>query len=167
VPVRYWDTAEWKTPAAGADGWYRTGDLGRIDEDGRLFVSGRLKEVVNRGGLKVSCAEVEMVLALHPSVAECAVVPAPDPVLGEAICACVVVVQQAASPAPTLDAVREFLGAHLSRQKLPDQLCVLPSLPRTPLGKLDRRALIAAVAEERLTRETLSREQRRVDQTQG
>ena len=151
TPVRYWDTS-----CAGADGWYRTGDLGRIDRDGRLFVCGRLKEVVNRGGLKVACAEVEAQLSDHPSVAECAIVPAPDAVLGEAVCACVVVLPEAS--APSLDGVRTFLGARVSRHKLPDELCLMTALPRTPVGKLDRRALIAAVANPDLARERLSRE---------
>lgn len=151
TPVRYWDTSR-----AGTDGWYRTGDLGRVDSQGRLFVCGRLKEVVNRGGLKVACAEVETLLSDHPSVAECAIVPVPDEVLGEAICACVVALPDAA--APTLDGLRSFLGARLSRQKLPDELSVMTALPRTPLGKLDRQALIAAVANPDLQRERLSRE---------
>lgn len=151
TPVRYWDTSR-----SAADGWYRTGDLGRIDDKGRLYVCGRLKEVVNRGGLKVACAEVETQLSDHPAVAECAIVPAPDAVLGEAICACVAVLPEAA--VPTLEGVRSFLGARLSRHKLPDELCLMTALPRTALGKLDRQALIAVVANPGLPRERLSRE---------
>jgi len=146
--VRYWGE-----PAPAGDGrWYRSGDLGRLDEQGRLFVSGRLKEVINRGGLKVGCGEVEAALAGHPAVADCAVVATPDPVLGEAICACIVVGDHSA---PTLGSVRARLAERLARQKLPDELCVLDALPRSALGKLDRAALTALVVEGNLPRARL------------
>lgn len=81
-PVPYW-----KEPDAATDGWYRTGDLGRIDPEGRVYVVGRLKDLVNRGGLKVAPGEVETELVRHPGVADGAIVGTPDPVLGEAVCA--------------------------------------------------------------------------------
>jgi acyl-CoA synthetase (AMP-forming)/AMP-acid ligase II len=137
-PVRYWGAGETAT-----DGWYYTGDLGRIDADGRVYVLGRLKELVNRGGLKVAPTEVESVLRRHPAVADAAVVGVPDRVLGEAVCACIV--PGATAVAPRLDEVREFLGTHLARHKLPDQLCVVDEVPRTKIGKVDRPALAAAV----------------------
>lgn len=137
-PVRYWGQ-----PPAATDGWYRTGDLGWMDDDGLVFISGRLKEVVNRGGLKVAAGEIEVALAEHPHVADCAVVPAPDPVLGEAICACVV---PAGVPPPTLTEVREHLGRTLARHKLPDELCVVESIPRSSVGKIDRGAVTRIVA---------------------
>ena len=112
-------------------------------------MSGRLKEVIKRGGLKVACGEVEAALARHPAVADCAVVATPDPVLGEAICACIVV---GGGGPPTLGAVRAQLADRLARQKLPDELCVLDALPRSPLGKLDRPALTALVVEGNLPR---------------
>jgi len=143
-PVRYWGE-----PAVAEHGWYRTGDLGWLDGDGRLYVTGRLKEVVNRGGLKVSCGEVEAALARVPGVADCAVLPAPDPVLGEAICACVVA---AGDGPPGLTDVRVHLGDTLARHKLPDELCVLDSIPRSPVGKIDRAALASLVVEGDLPR---------------
>lgn len=146
-PVRYWDE-----PAAGTDGWYHSGDLGRLDTDGRLFILGRRKELVNRGGLKVSSGEVESVLVRHPEVIDGAVVPSPDPVLGEAICACVV---PAGQGRPTLADVRAFLAPSLARHKLPDELCVLERLPRTSIGKLDRAALVSLVVDGDLPRERL------------
>ena len=145
-PVRYWGQ-----PPAATDGWYRTGDLGWMDDDGLVFVSGRLKEVVNRGGLKVAAGEIEVALAEHPHVADCAVVPAPDPVLGEAICACVV---PTGAP-PTLTDVREQLGRTLARHKLPDELCVVESIPRSSVGKVDRGALTRLVAAGERPRERL------------
>ncbi|MDQ4130488.1 MAG: acyl--CoA ligase [Actinomycetota bacterium] len=137
TPVRYWDQ-----PDAAADGWYRTGDLGRVDAAGRLYVDGRLKELVNRGGLHVSAAEVELALLRHPSVADAAVIPTPDEVLGEAICACVV---PAGPHRLELAGLRAFLGDSLARHKLPDELCVVDSIPRTAIGKVDRPALAARV----------------------
>ncbi len=139
APVRYW-----RHPDVATDGWYHSGDLGRIDEDGLLYVLGRRKEVVNRGGLKVTPAEVESVLVRHAAVADAAIVATPDPVLGEAVCACVV---PANGGAPDLSEVREFLSATLARHKLPDELCLLDRIPRSPLGKVDRPALRSLVVE--------------------
>ncbi|MDP8969303.1 MAG: acyl--CoA ligase [Actinomycetota bacterium] len=139
TPVRYWDQ-----PDAATDGWYRTGDLGRVDAEGRVYVAGRLKELVNRGGLHVSAAEVETALLRHPAVADGAIIPAPDPVLGEAVCACVV---PAGPRPPDLAELRSFLGARLARHKLPDELCLVDAIPRTVIGKVDRPALAARVLE--------------------
>ena len=142
-PVRYW-----KEPDAATDGWYRTGDLGRIDPDGTVYVMGRLKELVNRGGLHVSPTEVETAVRLHPGVADAAVVGTPDPVVGEAICACVVPAEP--GPPPDLAELRTFLAGVLARHKLPDELVLVDSIPRTKIGKVDRPALRAtALAGER------------------
>jgi fatty-acyl-CoA synthase len=146
-PVRYW-----KDPDAATDGWYRTGDLGRVDPDGSVYVLGRLKELVNRGGLHVSPSEVETAVRLHPAVADSAVVATPDPVLGEAICACVVA---AGDSPPDLGALREFLAPVLARHKLPDELCLVDTIPRTKIGKVDRPALRATVLAEGRRRERL------------
>lgn len=147
LPVRYW--AE---PPAALDGWYRTGDLGRLDVHGRLYVCGRLEDVVNRGGIKVACAEVDAALARHPGLADAAVIPVDDPVLGEAICACVVPVD---GELPPLAGVRDFLAAGLARHKLPDEVRVVASIPRSPAGKLDRAALTAVAADPSLPRQRL------------
>ncbi|MDQ6728509.1 MAG: acyl--CoA ligase [Actinomycetota bacterium] len=136
-PVRYW-----KDPDAAADGWYRTGDLGRVDPDGSVYVLGRLKELVNRGGLHVSPSEVETAVRAHPGVADSAVVATPDPVLGEAICACIVAGD--AGP-PDLAGLREFLSPVLARHKLPDELALVDAVPRTKIGKVDRPTLRATV----------------------
>ena len=132
-PVRYWKDVD-----AAVDGWYRTGDLGRIDPDGSVYVVGRLKELVNRGGLHVSPSEVETAVRLHPGVADGAVVATPDAVLGEAVCACVV---PGDSGPPDLAELREFLAPVLARHKLPDELCLVDMIPRTKIGKVDRPTL--------------------------
>ncbi len=147
-PVRYW-----KAPDAATEGWYHTGDLGRVDPDGRVYVLGRLKELVNRGGLKVSPTEVEAAALRHPAVADAAVVATPDPVLGEAVCTCIVPAGD--RPPPTLTELRDFLGESLARHKLPDELAVVDGIPRTTIGKVDRRALVAAVLADERPRQRL------------
>ncbi len=157
-PVRYW-----RDPEVAVDGWYHTGDLGHLDAEGRVYISGRLKELLNRGGLKVSPSEIETAIARHPGVADAAVVAATDPVLGEAICACIVAAPDAegrsgpagGGTAPTLGDVRSFLGTTLARHKLPDELCVLDRIPRTKIGKVDRAALGAIVERHDQPRERL------------
>ncbi|HWF36444.1 MAG TPA: class I adenylate-forming enzyme family protein [Solirubrobacteraceae bacterium] len=133
MPVDYWDH-----PPVAVDGWYRTGDLGHIDERGRVYVTGRIKELINRGGLHVSITEVETALLRHPSVGDGAVIATPDAVMGEAVCACIV---PAAATPPELGELRRFLAEHLARHKLPDELAILETIPRTDIGKVDRRAL--------------------------
>jgi acyl-CoA synthetase (AMP-forming)/AMP-acid ligase II len=140
-PVPYW-----KDPDAATDGWYRTGDLGRIDDDGSVSILGRLKELVNRGGLHVSPSEVETAIRHHPAVADSAVVATPDEVLGEAICACIVAGEGAV---PDLAALRDFLAPTLARHKLPDELCLVDAIPRTKIGKVDRPALRATALDGR------------------
>lgn len=144
-PVKYWKAAD-----TASDGWYRTGDLGRIDPDGRVYLVGRLKELVNRGGLHVSPSEVETAVRSHPAVADSAVVATPHPVLGEAICACIV---PTGSSSPDLRAIRDYLAPVLARHKLPDELCVVRSIPRTKIGKVDRAALRDIVLANGLPRE--------------
>ena len=136
-PVHYW-----KAPDAATDGWYYTGDLGRVDRDGRVYVLGRIKELVNRGGLKVSPTEIETAARGHPGVADAAVVGTPDAVLGEAICICIV---PSGDRSPDLAELRDFLGRSLARHKLPDELAVVAEVPRTKIGKVDRPALLAAL----------------------
>jgi len=148
-PVRYW-----KAPDAATDGWYYTGDLGRVDPDGQVYVLGRLKELVNRGGLKVSPTEVEAVAVRHDGVADAAVVGTPDPVLGESVCLCIV---PAGAPPPTLAELRDFLGQSLARHKLPDEMALVDEIPRTVIGKVDRPALVALVVADERPRQSVRR----------
>ncbi|BBB02303.1 putative 2-hydroxypicolinate ligase [Actinacidiphila reveromycinica] len=126
-----------------AGGWYRTGDLVRRLPDGNLAVEGRVKEVINRAGEKVSAEEVEEHLAAHPAVRQAAVVGESDPVLGERISAFVVVEDGAACPTP--GELADFLRARgVAAYKAPDRLAPIPFLPLTAIGKVDRKALPTA-----------------------
>jgi acyl-CoA synthetase (AMP-forming)/AMP-acid ligase II len=123
--------------AAIDDGWFHTGDIGVIDEDGYLTITDRLKDIIIRGGENVSAAEVEQLLAHMNGVAEVAVVAAPDERFGEHGCA--FFRMQPGADAPDLDAVRSHLSeAGLARQKWPEELRVVDELPRTPSGKVQK-----------------------------
>ncbi len=126
-------------------GWFHTGDLAWIDEEDNIVIVGRLKEVIVRGGDKISPAEVEALLRTHPCVAQVAVIGVPDPVLGERVCACVV--QAARAPRIDLEALRLHLRAQgLSPYKSPERMVILESLPVVG-DKIDRRALAAMMAQ--------------------
>lgn len=123
-----------------ADGWVRTGDLGVLDPDGYLRIVGRSKDVIVRGGLNISPAEVEQLLATHPDVLHVACVGVPDERLGERMCACV----QARDPShpPTLDELTGFLLEQgLSKRKLPERLEIVADMPLNPTGKIQKRVL--------------------------
>jgi len=122
-----------------ADGWFRTGDLGRLDAEGYLRITGRLKDIVIRKGEKFSVRELEELIARHPSVADVAVLALPDPRSGERACA---VVSLRPAAALTLADLTDFLRRQgLAVQKLPEQLEVVDALPRTESGKVHRAAL--------------------------
>lgn len=122
-------------------GWFRTGDMGRIDSDGRLRVIDRLRDLVITGGVNVSPSEVEAVLLQHPGVADVCVTGAPDEEWGERVVAHIVP-RHPAEP-PTLGDLRAFAADRLSAAKLPRQLVVVESVPRSTGGKPLRRLLSA------------------------
>ena len=127
-----------------ADGSLRTGDLVHITPDGNLVVTGRAKDVVNRGGEKVSAGELEEWIRRHPDVVSAAVIARPDAALGERTCACVVM-RPGATPT-TLDALRQFLSdGGVAAFKLPDVLEVLTARPMSGVGKVDKRALATLI----------------------
>jgi o-succinylbenzoate---CoA ligase len=128
-----------RTAAVLRAGWLRTGDLGRLDRDGRLQVLGRRDELVVSGGVNVHPDEVEAVLAAHPAVAEAAVTGRPDPEWGQRVTA-FVVPRDPADP-PTLAGLRAFVLQRLAPAKAPRELVLVPALPRGPSGKLLRRRL--------------------------
>lgn len=118
------------------DGYFRTGDQASIDADGTLHITGRIKDIINRGGEKFSVAEIESVLLGHPSVQDVAVVGYLDPVLGERACAVVV---PAPDAHPSLEALRDHVVSNgLAIQKAPERLVIESELPRTASGKVQR-----------------------------
>lgn len=123
--------------AFDTDGWYATGDIGVLDEDGYLTIVDRKKDIIIRGGENISALEVEEALLRIPGVAEAAVVAAPDARMGEHVCAFIRPLADA-SP-PDMQAVRTHLErAGLARQKWPEELRVISELPRTPSGKVKK-----------------------------
>jgi acyl-CoA synthetase (AMP-forming)/AMP-acid ligase II len=144
TPLSYVADPELNARYRDEAGWVRTGDRGLLDDDGVLHVTGRLKQVVLRGGLTISPAEVELHLSGHPAVAEAACVGIPDPELGERLCACVVPSRDHA--APTLADLTTYLRTQhdLEPAKLPERLVVLPALPLGPTGKVCRATLVTA-----------------------
>jgi acyl-CoA synthetase (AMP-forming)/AMP-acid ligase II len=137
----YWQDPEQTAAAFTADGFVRTGDLGWIDDQGRLRLVGRSKEMYVRGGYNVYPVEVESILSTHPEVAAIAIVPRADDVMGEIGVA--VVVPRDPTRAPTIDALREFAAPQIAAYKLPEALIVRAELPLTAGDKIDRRALVA------------------------
>lgn len=122
-----------------ADGWFRTGDLGQLDAQGRLTITDRIKDVVIRGGETISSGQVEEVLNAHPAVADGVAVAAPDSRYGEVVAAVVIL-----KPGRVLDLDNlraHFAASGLSRQKTPERLAIVDELPRTSLGKVRKAQL--------------------------
>ena len=121
------------TAQAFVDGWYRTGDVARVDEDGYMFIVDRLKDMIVTGGENVYSKEVEDVIASHPEVAEVAVVGRPHPEWGETVAALVVLEQESHL---TGDDLKAFLAERLARYKIPRLFRFVDGLPHTPTGKV-------------------------------
>jgi amino acid adenylation domain-containing protein len=126
-------------PVANAEafshGWFRTGDLGFLDADGYLFIAGRLKEIINRGGEKIAPREVDERLLQHPAVAQAVTFAVPHAQLGEEIAAAVVLRQHAVATAAQLQA---FAATQLADFKVPRHVFLVPDIPRTSTGKVQR-----------------------------
>ena len=145
VCAGYWDQPEATALAFQADGWFRTGDVGRIDADGLLSIVDRKKDVIVTGGENVASREVEQVLERHPKVREVAVVGIPDPVWGENVCAVVVPTDRSAPP--TLNDLVEFARQHLAGFKKPKRIEVVDELPKNATGKVQKQLLRERLAE--------------------
>jgi cyclohexanecarboxylate-CoA ligase len=128
--------------AFDARGFFRTGDLGRLDAEGWLTITGRVKDIIVRAGEKFSAKEIEDLLHGHPKVRRVAVVPVPDARTGERACACVVPVDP--SNPPSLAELATHLVQHeVSRRKLPERLEIVDELPTTASGKVQKHLLRA------------------------
>ena len=130
----YYENPEATARAFTADGWFRSGDTARMDADGNVTLTGRVKDVINRGGVKYNPQEIELLVERLPGVLQCAIAPIPDERLGERACCYVV-------PRPgetvTLEAVCDFLlGKGIAKFKLPEHLEVVEEMPLTPTRKV-------------------------------
>jgi 2,3-dihydroxybenzoate-AMP ligase len=135
----YYRVPDYNARQFTADGFYRSGDLMRLHPSGSYLVEGRIKDLVNRGGEKISAEEVESVILTHPSVRNVACVPFPDPVLGERMCACVIVRK---GHTLTLEALTRFLlDAGMAKFKLPERLELMVDFPLSTFGKVSKKAL--------------------------
>ena len=140
----YYKAAEQNARSFTPDGWYRSGDICRFGAGGNLIVEGRDKDMINRGGEKISAEEVENLVYRVPGVSQVAAVAMPDPALGERVC--LYVVPQADCEV-TLSLVRKSMeDAGVARFKLPEHLVVTDALPVTKVGKIDKKALRADIA---------------------
>jgi acyl-CoA synthetase (AMP-forming)/AMP-acid ligase II len=130
-----------------SDGYFRTGDLVEIcgEPPNYYRIVGRCKDIINRGGMKISPSEIDTLLEGFPGLAEAAVCAYADDKLGEKICACVV--PQPGQEAPSLEAICDYLLQRgIAKFKLPERIAILPALPRNPMNKVVRSALQDAVA---------------------
>ena len=140
----YYGAPEHNARAFTSDGFYRSGDLMRRHPSGSYMVEGRKKDLINRGGEKISAEEIENLILSHPAVQNVACIAMPDPALGERMCACVV-------PRPgarlALDELVRFLaGKEIARFKLPERLELMSEFPLSSFGKVSKKALVEGVA---------------------
>ena len=130
--------------AAFVNGWFRTGDQGRVDEEGYIFLHGRIKELINRGGEKITPMEIDDVLLRHPKVAEAVAVGVPHPIYGEEVEAVVALRPGQLASAEELIA---FTKEHLADFKAPKAIRFVPQVPRGATGKIQRRLLLDLLEE--------------------
>lgn len=128
------------------EGFFRTGDIGFVDEHGYITITGRIKDLIIRGGENLSPKEIEDVLYQHPGIQEVAVVAMPHPRMGETPCACVVLKENATLDFAEMTAFLE--SARLAKQKIPERLMIFPELPRNAAGKILKQQLKKIVAEQ-------------------
>ena len=141
----YFDHPDANRDAFTAGGWFRTGDLAVIGDDGNVAITGRCKDVINRSGVKYNPRDVEDLLAAHPQIDTAAIVPVPDPVLGERACCCITV---AGDAAPTLEAIRAYLEEHgVAKVRWPERLEVVEAMPLTATRKVIKGRLTERLSE--------------------
>lgn len=139
----YFNNPEENEQAFTKDGFFRTGDLARIDSRGYITLTGRIKQMINRGGESISATEIERLINRHPDVAAVAVIPMPDPLMGERVCA---YIQPSDGRRLTFEMVIEFLKEQkASVLQLPERIEFIAEMPYTKAQKLDRRQLRADI----------------------
>jgi len=138
----YWNRPDATAAAIDADGWFHTGDVARVDEDGYFFIVDRTKDMIIRGGYNVYPREIEEVLYEHPAVREAAVVRIPDDVLGEEVGAAIALVPGAEADAA---AIRDFVKERVAGYKYPRRIWFVDELPKGPTGKVQKRDIAIPV----------------------
>lgn len=155
----YFRAAEYNTRSFTADGYYKTGDLMRRHPSGNYIVEGRKKDLINRGGEKISAEEVEELILAHPAVFNVSCIPIPDPTLGERMCACVI---PQPGETPTLKEICQFLSEKgVAKYKLPERLVLFDDFPLTRIGKVSKPLLVERVLAS-LGHETVARSLERI-----
>jgi 2,3-dihydroxybenzoate-AMP ligase len=140
----YFGVPEYNARQFTPDGFYRSGDLMRLHPSGNYVVEGRKKDLINRGGEKISAEEIENLILSHPAVQNIACVPMPDPLLGEKMCACVILKR---GRALTLAELVAFLKEkEIAKFKLPERLEILDDFPVSTFGKVSKKLLVEMVA---------------------
>jgi len=139
----YFGAPEYNARQFTPDGFYRSGDLMRLHPSGNYVVEGRKKDLINRGGEKISAEEIENLILSHPSVQNIACVPIPDPNLGERMCACVILKRNCVLTLKEL--VAFLMDKEIAKFKLPERLEVLSDFPVSPFGKVSKKALVEMV----------------------
>jgi 2,3-dihydroxybenzoate-AMP ligase len=140
----YYGVPEYDARQFSADGFYRSGDLLRRHPSGNYKVEGRKKDLINRGGEKISAEEIENLILSHPAVKNVACIPVPDPDLGERMCACVIPRDGAHL---TFEELQRFLaGKEIARFKLPERLVLMDDFPLSTFGKVSKKDLVATVS---------------------
>ena len=140
----YYNNPEENKKVFTRDGFFRTGDLARINEKGYITLTGRIKEMINRGGESISATEIERLITRHPDVAAVAVIPMPDPLMGERVCA---YIQPKAGARLTFEAVISFLKTQkASVLQLPERIEFIDAMPYTGAQKTDKRLLQEDIA---------------------
>lgn len=138
--ARYYGNDSATRDAFTDDGWFRTGDMATIDESGFITITGRLKDIINRGGIKINPMDIETLIDSHPAVQISAVVPMPDEILGERAC---LFVQLAPGRTLTLDQVCEYLAANnMAKLRWPERLEIVEAMPMTATRKITKRKLV-------------------------
>lgn len=146
----YYNADEHNARAFSPDGFYMSGDLMWRHPSGNYVVAGRKKDLINRGGEKISAEEVENLLLAHPAVLNVACVPVPDDVLGERMCACVVL--RAGATVTLAELVTHLQSYEVARHKLPEYLRVYREFPLSPVGKVSKKELVAGLVADPPTR---------------
>jgi 2,3-dihydroxybenzoate-AMP ligase len=140
----YYGVPEYNARVFSADGFYHSGDLMRQHSSGAFIVEGRKKDLINRGGEKISAEEVENLILSHPSVKNVACIPVPDPAMGERMCACILLRDGASL---TFEELKKFLmGKEIAKFKLPERMEILLDFPLSTFGKVSKKKLVEMIS---------------------